>query len=115
MILKSLGRVNLIILLNIIFLVGVNFAMNYWITMVLKKRIIYNFINIESLCFIQNLICYIYALSLDWDKLKIEVDDEEVQKAAEHIGFAYALVGILRRAKWDAAKRHIIFPNIHCL
>ena len=78
MILKSLGRVNLIILLNIIFLVGVNFAMNYWITMVLKKRIIYNFINIESLCFIQNLICYIYALSLDWDKLKIEVDDEEV-------------------------------------
>lgn len=32
-------------------------------------------------------------------------------EAASYIGKAYGLIGIMRRAKWDAAKRHIMFPQ----
>ena len=71
-IVKSLGRVNFTIMLNIIFLVAVSFTSNYLITLIFKLRVIYNFTNIQFLCFLLNVICIVFALSLDWNKIEIE-------------------------------------------
>lgn len=40
----------------------------------------------------------------------IGVNKQPARDAANYIGIAYALIGIMRRAKWDAAKKHVMFP-----
>lgn len=77
MVMKSLGKVKLVIALNIVFILGLNFALNYWISMFLQKRVIYNFIVIESLCLILNIIYICYALSYEWSDIKTDGIEEE--------------------------------------
>jgi NADH dehydrogenase [ubiquinone] 1 alpha subcomplex assembly factor 6 len=41
----------------------------------------------------------------------VGVKSDKAKEAAGHIGTAYALIGIMRALKWNAAKRHIILPK----
>lgn len=41
----------------------------------------------------------------------IGVNTQPAHELANYIGISYGLVGVMRRAKWDAAKRHIILPK----
>ena len=66
MVAKSLGKITLVTLLNVILLVGVNSCFNYLISSVFHLKVIVNLISMYSLMALIAIICLLYGLKADW-------------------------------------------------
>ena len=76
MVVKSLGRVDLLVWLNIIIFCVLNFALNYWISVTQKMRVLYNQLTLSFMIFLLILICLTYSLVVDWSQVTFDLDDD---------------------------------------
>ena len=77
MIMKSLGKVNLLLWVNVVLLGLVNFGGNYLISKVWKLKACFNFLWIYVTLSTTTLGCLAYVFAVDWETIKFELDETE--------------------------------------
>ena len=77
MIMKSLGKVNLLLWANLVLLGVINFGGNYLISKVWKLKACYNFLWIYVTVSCTILGCLAYVFAVDWETIEFELDETE--------------------------------------
>jgi Na+-driven multidrug efflux pump len=65
---KMLGKVRLLLIINIVLLIFLNFAVNYWISVVERLRIWYNVLSLTLIYLGITVIAVFLVLAADWSK-----------------------------------------------
>ena len=84
MIMKSLGKVNLLLWANLLLLGLANFAGNYLISHVWKLRACYNFFWVYTMVFLLIAGCLVCAFAADWEETQFQCDHAEALPLVEH-------------------------------
>jgi len=79
---KTIGSIGFLLLLNLLLFVGANFFSCYYLTVVLKRSPYYILITVQSLFYLENILCLVKVMMTDWTGLKVE---DEIEPHTERL------------------------------